>query len=157
MPANRPYDPRYNAKLYVPKLTEAQRRARATPLESLRRPRPEATAPAVLPPPPQATTPQPEIREVPIAEVPVPEPATQGAPSPDPIPEAWEVVFAQFPEIYPHHATPVLAAVGAPGDQCASTRGNPPSWGARGLGRSITGPRMNATGHELGCDWSGAP
>lgn len=30
MPANRPYDPRYIAKLYTPKLTEVERCARAT-------------------------------------------------------------------------------------------------------------------------------
>lgn len=46
MPANHPYDPRYNAKIYVPKLTEEQRRARATPLENLRRPK---LRPAVAP------------------------------------------------------------------------------------------------------------
>ena len=44
MPANQPYDPRYNAKIHVPKLTEGQRRARATPLENLLRPRPAAPA-----------------------------------------------------------------------------------------------------------------
>jgi len=36
MPINQPYDPRFNAKLYIPKLTEEERRARATPLENLR-------------------------------------------------------------------------------------------------------------------------
>lgn len=30
MSANHSYDPRYNTKLYVPKLTEEERRARAT-------------------------------------------------------------------------------------------------------------------------------
>ncbi len=157
MPANRPYDPRYNAKLYVPKLTEEQRRARATPLERLRRSRPEAANPAALPSFPQDTTPQPKSQEIPRAEVAVPENAAQGAPTPDHIPEAWEVVCTQFPEIYPHHAPPVLATVAAPGNQRASSRANSGFWRACGLGRSILGPRTNATGHVLGGDWSGAP
>ena len=157
MPANRPYDPRYNAKLYVPKLTEAQRRARATPLESLRRPRPRPddldTAPAL----PLDTTPQPENPEVPTAEVPISEPASQYGPTPDHIPEAWEVVCAQFPELYPHHAPPDLAAVAAPGNQRASTRANSGFWRTYGRGRRTFEPRTNATGHVLGGDWSGAP
>lgn len=51
---NRPYDPRYNANVYVPKLTEAQRQARATPVENLRsvRFRTETPAPEVEQPAP---------------------------------------------------------------------------------------------------------
>ncbi len=32
MPIIHPCDPRYNAKLYIPKLTEEERRAQTTPL-----------------------------------------------------------------------------------------------------------------------------
>ncbi len=133
MPINHPYDPRYNAKIYIPKLTEEERRARATPLENLRglgfRTATPA-APGALPSPPEIATaeiatpqdPTPEAptvetptAEVPTAEVPTPEPVAQEDPAPDYLPAAWEVVFAAFPELYPEHSERVCAAVAAPG------------------------------------------
>ena len=54
MPINHPYDPRYNAKVYVPKLTEEQRRARATPVENLRSLRFRSESPAAMSPPSSA-------------------------------------------------------------------------------------------------------
>ena len=75
MPANRPYDPRYNAKLYISKLTEEERRAWATPLESLRRPRTEPTEPASASP-----SPEPAMAEVATPRAPAPTRVVRRAP-----------------------------------------------------------------------------
>ena len=132
MPINHPYDPRFNAKIYVPKLTEEERRARATPLENLRGLRFRSdtpAAPAAPPSSPQIETvviapPQPVTPEIPTVEAPIadvttlelstPEPAPQEDLASDYIPAAWEVVFAAFPELYPDHAALACAAVAVP-------------------------------------------
>ena len=106
------HDPRCNAKLYVPKLTEEERRARATPLESLRRPRPRPADPEEAPSSPQRAT-----AEIATAQRPTQEPVAQEAHTPNYVPAAWEVVFAQFPELYPDHADLALAAVAVPGEE----------------------------------------
>ena len=124
MPINHPYDPHYNAKIYIPKLTEEQRLARVTPLENLRGLRYRTATPAA-PSPAEADVPTPVTTPVapitppqPEAAVPSPlqiapaEPSpTEGAapaplsapntPAPPYIPSAREVVFAEFPELYP--------------------------------------------------------
>ncbi len=98
MPINQPYDPRYNPKVYVPKLTEEQRRARATPLENLRSLRFRSETPAA---PLEAPIPTESVTQAPAPQdsatpqdVPVP------APAPGYRPTALEVVFAEFPEIF---------------------------------------------------------
>ena len=98
MQLNQPYDPRYNAKLYVPKLTEKERLARATPLENFRglRFRSEASAaPVEVPVPAESVTQAPAPQDI-VApqDVPVPPPASDYRPT------ALEVVFAEFPEIF---------------------------------------------------------
>jgi len=126
MAVNHPYDPRFNAKLYVPKLTEDERRARATPLENLRGLRfrtatPAAPSPAedVVPPLETAqvvpAAPSPTEDVVPAlvptqaspaaaclteAAAPAPTPV-QEAPASDYIPTAREILFAEFPELFP--------------------------------------------------------
>lgn len=135
MPVNHPYDPRYNAKIYIPKLTEEERRARATPLENLRSLRFRSNAPAAQPSPPkiarpeiatpQDPAPEPPTVETPTADVPMvdasaPEPAAQDDPAPDYHPAAWEVVFAAFPELYPEHAAWASVVATPPGDEHAT-------------------------------------
>lgn len=125
MPANQPYDPRYNAKIYIPKLTEEQRRARATPMENLRRPRLQPADPPAAPSTAEAVVPTPvPVQDAPASPCPseaaapsppqnesagpspteaaatAPLPA-QAAPAPHGIPTAREVVMAEFPELYP--------------------------------------------------------
>ena len=117
MPINHPYDPRYNAKVYIPKLTEEERKARATPLENLRGLRFRTVTPAAPVAPASSphietveiATPEVPTVEAPTADVPTPElltpePAPQEDLAPDYVPAAWEVVFASFPELYPDHA-----------------------------------------------------
>lgn len=98
MPLNQPYDPRYNAKVYVPKQTEEERRARATPLENLRslRFRSEVPAAPVEVPVPAESVPQAPAPEDSAAPQDVPVPARAS----DYRPTAPEVVFAEFPEIF---------------------------------------------------------
>lgn len=100
MQINQPYDPRYNPNVYVPKLTEEQRLARATPLENLRGLRFRSEAPAA---PLQPEAEAPSTSEAP-APVPVP---TQKTPEPRYVPSASEVVFAEFPELYPERCEQV--------------------------------------------------
>lgn len=100
-----PYDPRYNAKIYIPKLTEEERRARATPLENLRSLRfrtQVTTAPApmeAINPTPAAPPPPKDEAPTPVTPAPVPVP-TVNTTEPRHIPSAREVVFAEFPELY---------------------------------------------------------
>lgn len=94
MSANQPYDPRYNAKIYVPKLTEEQRRARATPLENLRSLRyrcQASTAPVEAPIAVKSLPQAPALQDVSVPEQ---------APAHEYLPTALEVVFAEFPEIF---------------------------------------------------------
>jgi len=98
MAVNHPYDPRFNAKLHIPKQTEEERRARATPLENLKglRFRTETpSAPVPVPTPVESLPPAPAPQDIaPPQDVPVP------VPTPDYIPTALEVVQAEFPEIF---------------------------------------------------------
>jgi hypothetical protein len=110
MQINQPYDPRYNPNVYVPKLTEEQRLARATPLENLRGLRFRSQTPAAPlqpkaedPSPTQTAPTAPSTSEAP-APVPVP---TQNTPEPRYVPSAREVVFAEFPELYPERCEQV--------------------------------------------------
>ncbi len=110
MQLNQPYDPRYNPKVYVPKLTEEQRLARATPLENLRSLRFRSQTPAA-PPQPKAEAPSP-TQTAPTApstsEAPAPVPVpTRNTPEPRYVPSAREVVFAEFPELYPERCEQV--------------------------------------------------
>lgn len=94
MPANQPYDPRYNAKIYVPKQTEEERRARATPLENLKglRYRTESPAPPANIPVPAESAPQPHVLpdNVEPTEIPVP----------DSTPTEQEGVLAESPKSF---------------------------------------------------------
>ncbi|MBL7645755.1 MAG: hypothetical protein JNK74_06125 [Candidatus Hydrogenedentes bacterium] len=100
MPINQPYDPRYKAKIFVPKLTEEERRARATPLENLRSLRFRAETPAApvdVPVPAESVAQAPATRENAAPEaVPVLAPASAS----DCRPTALEVLLAEFPEIF---------------------------------------------------------
>ncbi len=132
MPLNQPYDPHYNPKVYVPKLTEEQRRARATPLENLRGLRFRSEAPAAsvdVPVPAEAVTQPPAPVDVPapaesVPQAPapqdnatpqgtpvslqVPESRSVAIPEEGPVapgfPTALEVLCAEFPEIFASHA-----------------------------------------------------
>ena len=98
MPINQPYDPRYNAKLYIPKLTEEQRRARATPLENLRSLRFRSELPAA---PVEVPVPAESVTQAPAPEdIAAPQDVPVSAPAPDCRPTALEVVFAEFAEIF---------------------------------------------------------
>ena len=98
MPINQPYDPRYNAKLYIPKLTEEERRARATPLENLRGLRFRSQAPAA---PVEVPTPAESVPQAPAPQdTAAPEKVPVSAPAPHYVPTALEVVSAEFPEIF---------------------------------------------------------
>jgi hypothetical protein len=128
VPINQPYDPHYNPKVYVPKLTEEQRLARATPLENLRglRFRSEApVAPVEVPIPAESVTqaPAPQDSATP-EEVPVPPPA------PDDRPTALEVVFAEFPEIFAHQGERPLVEAHADDKRpvSAGRKGNDAAW-----------------------------
>ncbi len=98
MPINQPYDPRHNPKVYVPKLTEEERRARATPLENLRGLRFRSQVPAA---PVEVPIP---AESVPLTPAPqdtaAPEKVPVSAPAPHYVPTALEVVSAEFPEIF---------------------------------------------------------
>jgi hypothetical protein len=138
MPINHPYDPRHNPKVWFSKLTEEERRARATPLENLRglRFRSETPAAPVAPAsppqiesveiaPPQRLTPEVPTVEAPSADVPTlerstPETVPQEDLAPDYVPAAWEVVFAAFPELYPEHAALACVDVAASGEEHAA-------------------------------------
>lgn len=133
MPINQPYDPRYNAKIYVPKLTEEERRAHATPLENLRSLRFRTQVPAT-PSPVEAVVSTPTAPRLSKAPTQI-EPAVASpgeAPTPVPVPPVnttelrrrpspAEVVFAEFPELYPERCgqvhgnthRPELCLVGA--------------------------------------------
>ncbi len=123
MQINQPYDPRYNPKVYVPKLTEEQRLARATPLENLRglrfrseTPAAPSTAEAVAPTPvpaqdaPASPCPSEAAAPSPVQKVPAsPAPTEAAATAPLPaqvapvsgyVPTAWEVVCAEFPDLF---------------------------------------------------------
>lgn len=132
MALNHPYNPRHNPKIYIPKLTEEERRARATPLENLRglrfrtqtpaEPSPaEAVVSSPVPMPIAPATPSQPKAAVPsptqIAPA-APSPSKAAAPVPSPlqntlrlphVPTAREVVFAEFPEIFAH---PIKRAFG---------------------------------------------
>lgn len=105
MPTNHPYDPSFNAQIYVPKLTDEERRGRATPLENLRSLRfrsapPETHAIASEIPDPASVT--IESMNPPIA-IPMPK-TTDSAPQKETVlpclPAAREIVRSAFPEIY---------------------------------------------------------
>ena len=100
MALNHPYNPRHNPKVYVPKLTEEQRLARATPLENLRglRFRTEAPAAPVEVPIPMASVAQAPEPQDSAAQQAVP--VSPQAPAPEYVPSALEVVFAEFPELF---------------------------------------------------------
>lgn len=98
MPINQPYNPRYNAKLYVPKLTEEERRARATPLENLRGLRFRTVTPAAPVEVPIPTEVVPDAPALPDNAAPQDVPVS--VPAPDYIPTALEVIIAEFPEIF---------------------------------------------------------
>lgn len=105
MQLNQPSDPRYNAKLYIPKLTEEERRARATPLENLRSlrfrsaPAEIQTLASAIPDPAPAS-----LESInPPSTVPTPttvDAAPQNGPVQPCVPTAQDVVRAAFPEIY---------------------------------------------------------
>ncbi len=120
MQLNQPYDPRYNPKVYVPKLTEEQRRARATPLENLRglRFRSEVpVAPMEVPVPAETVTQAPASQDnAAPQDTPVP------APGPDDRPTALEVVAAEFPEIFAHQSEQPLGEAHAD-DECPVSAG----------------------------------
>jgi hypothetical protein len=120
MPLNQPYDPRYNAKIYVPKLTEEQRRARATPLENLRglRFRSEAPAAPVEVPVPAESVPQAPAQQ----DIAAPQDVPMLAPARDYVPTAQEVVFAEFPEIFARQGKQPLADVLADEECLVSAR-----------------------------------
>jgi len=100
MAVNHPYDPRFNAKLHIPKQTEEERRARATPLENLKglRFRTQTPAAPVAVPIPAESLPEPPA--LPDNAAPQDVPVPPQIPAPDYIPTALEVVAAEFPEIF---------------------------------------------------------
>jgi hypothetical protein len=100
MALNHPYDPRFNAKLHIPKQTEEERRARATPLENLKglRFRSETSAAQANAPVPTEAVPEPSA--LPDNAAPQDVPVPPQIPAPDYIPTALEVVQAEFPEIF---------------------------------------------------------
>jgi hypothetical protein len=99
MALNHPYDPRFNAKLHIPKQTEEDRRARATPLENLKGLRyrtvtPDASASVSVPAESIPQAPAPQHTAAPQDALPV------SVPAPDCTPTALEVVQAGLPEIF---------------------------------------------------------
>lgn len=134
MQLNQPYDPRYNAKLYIPKLTEEERRARATPLENLRGLRFRSEVPAApldVPAPAEAVieAPAPQDNTKPQGTpVPLPDPESRSVAIPEKgpaspsIPTALEVLCAEFPEIFaPQASRPHKEALAD--DECLASAG----------------------------------
>lgn len=98
MQLNQPYDPRYNAKVYIPKLTEEQRLARATPLENLRGLRFRCQAPVA---PVEAPIAVESLPQVPAPQDSAPQQVQPvSAPAPHDVPTALEVGATESPEIF---------------------------------------------------------
>jgi hypothetical protein len=100
MALNHPYDPRHNAKLHIPKQTEEERLARATPLENLKGLRFRTQTPAAQANAPVPTDAVPEPPALPDNAAPQDVPVSPQVPAPDYIPTALEVVRVEFPEIF---------------------------------------------------------